>query len=861
MNVTHLLVQQSLRHGRQRSLLYRAMRSLMIAGLMSSTNGWMSATATAAIPQCGEPPTSQMVEPAVQVWQDCETGSWNLMVAGIGDSQQRVYIGSIRGVQPATNVSSTRQHSLLEPDDILNASATSKIEFALRVAKHGKDAFSFTFPVGTSICVDVTDPTGLVLVGPNRVPVTAPVDLRTLGSCGHLYLEDADLTDSVAAVTDSDLGEQPFPRISTGPAKPPVSAEQFSKYGMIAVRPNQLEWLSDVQAISPETRGLREHSAFAYQGFLGKPCSQADGMPFAWTGPVTEGCDVYAGHWLYAPGSTLVNPITADAITLRVADATRFNAGRYVVIYDGGPGAFVNAEHAQVTAVDRATNTLTLASRGFKSARKAHFGSVIVAEHVVGNGTGQIDGLWAYNQSTACPRDGRGRQLNAVMAEWLAMNYQKDGRGAISRARLDGILFDTDFAFLGQSGQRSSDVNNDLLVDDGIAPNGENLWGAGLETFYDLLREQVPNAVLIGGVSESRGYASLNGTQLEGWPRTFPFMSATPDYPEIDGRLSVYSIQMHHGRVGPRLSVAENKMPTKVYPSEADPNPAGNSGFRFGFGLMLLDDGYYGQANWHVSDPWWDEYAVDVIPGSASFGQAIASNPQNESAIRRHRGWMGFPLGPRYRVYDPAVFAPERNLSVNGDFDSNLTGWSGTNVTLTQDTASGSPLDGSGAMRISEPLTAAPKLPDAFAVGPKISLVGEVQYTLVFGVRSSSIRTIRVGVAEQTENLSVPDTWSRQVFTFTAGRTGNFPIRFNVGQERSEVWIDSVYLFEGNADVFRRDFDHAVVIVNATPSSQVVDLGGTLQRIQGTGQDPINNGAAVQQVTLAPYDSTVLVRP
>jgi hypothetical protein len=52
-----------------------------------------------------------------------------------------------------------------------------------------------------------------------------------------------------------------------------------------------------------------------------------------------------------------------------------------------------------------------------------------------------------------------------------------------------------------------------------------------------------------------------------------------------------------------------------------------------------------------------------------------------------------------------------------------------------------------------------------------------------------------------------------------------------------------------------------VVVVNATPSSRTVDLGGTFQRIRGTGQDPINDGASLTQVTLAPYDATILVRP
>jgi len=851
-----------LQHETRRTRLHRVMKSVMVVGVLVGTNGWLSANAIAALPNCGAPPKSKMVEPAVQLWQDCSNDSWNLTVAGVGDRTQRLYQGSIEGAQPVSEVNRQVVNALLEPDDTLDISDPSRIRFQLRVANYGEDSFTFAFPSGTPVCVKVTAPSARLLVGPDRTPVTAPVDLRTLGPCGHAYLDDADRTDSVDSPADSDLGQQPFPRITTGPLKRQGTAEQFSKYGMIAVKARWFGWLKDVQAINPQTKGLRIHSAFAYQGAFEEDCGQAAGMPFSTTGPATVGCAVYAGHWLYAPGSVLRSAITASTRTIPVVDATRFNAGRYIVIYDGGPGAFVNAEHVRVTAVNIANNMLSLGERGYRSTAQPHPTGAVVAEHVIGNGDGVEPKLWTYNQSTACPRDASGRQLNAVMAEWLAENYQEDPRGNPSRVKLEGILFDSDFHFLQQSDQGElPDVNNDLVLDNGLSPSGENLWGAGLETFYDLLRERLPNAVLVGGVTESRGYGSLNGTQLEGWPRRFPFMSASPDYPEIGGRLSAYSMQMHHGRVGPRYAEGSNKMPTKLYPSKADPNPTDNSGFRFGFGLILLDDGYYGQQNWHVLDPWWDEYAVDVVPGSTTYGQAIASTPVNESLIRSHAGWMGFPSGPRYRIYDPAAFAPERNLLTNGGFDTDLSGWSGVNVTLTPDTAADNRLDGRAALRIGEHSCYANGLTGAAAVGPKVHLTAGVQYTLAFGVRASAPRMIQVAVAEQTEAFTIPDTWSRQVFTFTAARTGDFPVRFNVGRESSPVWVDSVYLFEGNADVFRRDFDHAVVIVNATPNARTVDLGSTLQRIKGTGQDPINDGATITEVTLAAHDSIVLVRP
>ncbi len=841
----------------QHTKVFNAIRRLLVAGVMVGTNGLLSANAAAAVDACGEPPASGSYEPTVLLWRDCVNDTWNMSVHGGGSAEMLTYVGSVTSPQSADQVVG----SYLELNDIVDNSDPAKVNFTLYANNQGKDAFKFAFPPGAPVCVSLTSPANRLLVGPNRTPVSSPVDLRTMDPCGHSYLEDADTTDSVELVTDSDLGERPFPRITTGSIKQIGSAEQFSKYNMIALKPMRFQWLSEVQAINPGTMGLRIHSALAYQGFVEKdPCGQGNGMPFAETGPATAGCQVFAGHWLYAPGTRLISAIAANTTTLMVADASRFTVGRDLVIYDGGAGAFVNAEHAKVIARDTTKKTLTLERRGFKSTAMPHPAGAIVAEHVIGNGDALEPEIWVYNQSTTCPRDSNGRRLNEVMADWLAANYMKDHNGVPSQVKLEGILFDSDFHFLSDSGHgKTPDVDNDLVRDDGISSTGENLWGEGLNAFYEMVRERLPNLVVVGGVGESRGYTTLNGTQLEGWPQFNLEPGPTPDYQVINANMSAYSVHMHRGLVGPRYSEGLNKMPTKLYPSVTEA-PPDNSRFRFGYGLMLMGDGYYGQMNWHVVDPWWDEYAVDVVPGSSTFGQAITSNPQDESSIRSHSGWMGFPLGPRYRVYDPVAFAPERSLLPNGTFDSGITGWSGVNLSVRGDTAEANRLDGAGALYISRHLQYTKAKSGAIAKSANISVVAGRQYTLAFSVKSSVIRELQVSIGAASQEFTVPDTWSRQVFTFTASTTGNFPVRFLVGRENTEIWVDSVYVFEGNADVFRRDFDHAVVIVNATPNVRTVDLGGRFKRIQGT-QDPINDGATVSEVTVPRYDSIVLVRP
>jgi len=819
-------------------------------------------SAQAAPAPCGNLVYNKATEQGTFLWQDCPAGAWHLRVTAGGASGSS-YTGSLDSTRAFSSISGFS----IENGDLLDVSGAGQVTYRLNVGNVGEDGIDFTQAANATTCVDTGAP---VRVGPNRTLVQSPFDLGTLGACGgtaspgHAYLNDADTTDSIRFSSSSDLGNRPFPRITTGPLKLSGTAQQLSKYSVIAAKAHRFTLMAQVQAINPEIRALRVHCPQEYQGFEDNDaCRTGNGMPFGGTGPATTGCNVYAGHWLYAPGTTLRSAIAANATSVQVDDPSQFIVGRYAVIYDGAPGAFLNAEHVRVTAVNAQTRTLTLANRGYKSTARTHPASAIIAEHVVGNGTTGSDvnpENWVYNQSTTCPKDSSGRQINEIMAEWLATNYTKDPSGKAANVRLEGILFDSDFNFIKDSGHnKRPDVDNDLALDDGFSRTGENLWGNGMEAFYNALRERLPDAVLIGGVPESRGYDGLNGTQFEGWPQR-NIGSSSPDYREIGGRLSNYSVQMHHGIHGPRYSEGYNRMSTRLYPY-GSVVATSNAPFRFSFGLILLEDGYYGQQNSYVTDPWWDEYAVDVVRGSPTFGQAIASNPRNETLARQHTGWLGFPLGSRYRVYDLATFAPDRDLMPSGTFDSQLGDWRSDNVSIRLDTTASNRIEGTGALSISKPLNYEHSDVTASVSSPTVQLTGGVAYTLAFAAKSDEIRSIQIAVGNTSETYYLPATWSRQVITFTPPSTGSYRVKFNVGKYDSPLWLDAIYLFRGNADVFRRDFDHGVVVVNATDSQQTVDLAGTFQRIRGTGQDSINNGATISAVTIAPYDSAILIRP
>ena len=54
---------------------------------------------------------------------------------------------------------------------------------------------------------------------------------------------------------------------------------------------------------------------------------------------------------------------------------------------------------------------------------------------------------------------------------------------------------------------------------------------------------------------------------------------------------------------------------------------------------------------------------------------------------------------------------------------------------------------------------------------------------------------------------------------------GSTRASFLLGREDSEFWLDSVYLFAEDANVFRRDFENGIALANATAQSRTIQVG------------------------------------
>jgi hypothetical protein len=666
------------------------------------------------------------------------------------------------------------------------------------------------------------------------------------------YLEDATPPAKPANPPGTpSMDHHKFPRLMLGDSRISRGAQQnrYAKYHIIGVESSSMNLINEIQKDYPDLVYFRMYNPRETQEYqLNTYCSQK-AIPFEGDAAATGGCKVYPGHWLYRAGKKTTSWTSATATTINVNDAGSFTVGRYVVIYDAPAGSFNNTEHAKIISKNASAGTITL-QRGYKSTPRAHPSGSIVAQHVIGQ-IGDPEN-WAYNLSTQCPRDANGMQINAYSARFLRDTIATSWDGRKTDIKVSGILFDVDYHI--EMTTKLADVNNDLVTDNGFSPTGVNWYGDGMNVFYSKVREYFPNLYISGGTDEARGDGILSGTQMEGW--LTGFRGQPIDYSKIDKQMSDYSYHMNY-QAGPIHSNTLLKQGTQIHPSDGNRHP--NSVARLALGATLMEDGYFGhQTHSGASDTWYDEFGVDVEPNSPSYGQAIPDNPDDVSVSRRHRGWLGMPVGKRKRVYDEK-FAPSNSLISNATFDSNLNSWSGNNVNVSRVTSN--TMDGAGALRASTHTSYQSNIYSAAVRGPSPSLTSGKEYSLTFSARSPVLRQIDVYVGNHKQRFMVGPEWRRYVYTFQATKSGSQRVSFNLGRENTVVFLDTVHLFEGNANIFRRDFENGIAIVNATPSTKTVALGGTFQRILGTQDPSHNNGRTVSSVTLAKYDAILLVRP
>jgi hypothetical protein len=693
---------------------------------------------------------------------------------------------------------------------------------------------------------------------PLQAALFAPLFWVVSATAGPVYMNDANTRTPTDDPTVIELTDD-FPRVLAHEFANDQTTTEYSQYMLIVSKGQNFPQIDEIQTtLSPSTKALRHISGRAYQSWPYKACFVSAGLAFEETtaasqgGPVEAGCGIYAGHWLYKPGTPLVASIDETSTDLLVEDASRIESGQYVVIYDPPAGSFVNAEHARVTSVDEAANSITV-SRAYKSNPHAHPVGAIVAQHVLGQGTNPL--LWAFNLSNQSPLDANGKRFNEFFAEWLGRNLLRYRDGLTTSADIAGVMFDADFYYDLKASE--SDANNDLVLDNGVSSTGENWLGQGTDDFYALVRAELPGKYVLAGNPLSRGYETTHGNQLEGWlDLGNPDFSPTPQYRKVNEMFSRYLFNMSDRATGPALVQTLIKTPTKQYPGDAAAVPATNAPFRLALALALMEDGYFGSHSRLAGHAWWDEYAVITDPADPGFGRAVPAT--DAAAVRANRGWLGQPTGDFERVYDESLFQPGRSMISNGTFDKNIRGWNSKNVSLSSD-KTGS-LDGKGALRASGMITYQPDFGGANVRSKRLTVRAGTSYTVAVAMRSSADREVLVSLGNDSARLPLSSEWRRYVFTLRPTNSGKTTLKFSVGMESDPVWLDSVYVFKGDANVFRREFDRGLALANATPEPKTVVVGPGYRRISGTQDPAVNNGEAVTEVTIPPYDGLLLIR-
>lgn len=427
-------------------------------------------------------------------------------------------------------------------------------------------------------------------------------------------------------------------------------------------------------------------------------------------------------------------------------------------------------------------------------------------------------------------------RLNMTRPE--VADFQADW--AYQRLASNGFIHDglfVDNVFLSQSWQTTDIFGNPVQIDaDGDhvpdAPAAlDSAWRAGVLREIDGIRARMPDIVMVGHAlddTEPRILAAFNGLSIG-----FEAANVLEREQSFGQVLDHWDLWNSSARV-PRLNMEEGSPIDQFaygYDYEpllkARPNAVAfardfQPWMRFALGLSLLRDGWYAYEwgdTWHGNPWWYDEYGVDL---GHAHGPAVPVTP-------------GFDPGP--------------NAIVNPGFESAIAApwglWAdaagGYAATVSRDAATFH--GGAACARID--VTQAPG--EAWRVEFRQdarSLVAGTSYTLSFWAKASASRPVTLASQQNQppwadygldRTVSIDPVWRAYSVSFTANTTASDArIQFLLGAAAGTVWIDDVQLVRRAPDVYRRDFDRGVVLVNGTPDSVTIPLEAGLRRFYGS---------------------------
>lgn len=623
----------------------------------------------------------------------------------------------------------------------------------------------------------------------------------------------------------------------------------IARYDWVIFFPGEEDQVEQVKAINPALLALNATNACEVS-FNPEPDAEpwenqeARRMPAEW--------------FLTQVGATLTEAVNATQTTLKVSAVEITQGGQTYDLFVPDEAAVLDGESVWIESVNRLTKTLTV-QRGYVRPAAAHPAGTRIAAHIT-----FWPGSWLMNLSTQSPK----ATLDAGIGpeSWAEYHARTDAH-LLDDPAWDGLLIDRadpDQSWLiGNSTGRTidPDQSNTLPADYTAFDQG---WNQGLRQYESRLRALVGDETILFVNLGMANYDLLNGNNYEGFP------AEGGDHYGRPWRSTVFGPTANGGYFD---WIAQARQPNltmiETYEDDGGPDPGGDGeydnpcvkpGFvpnyrkmRFGLATALLNDGFFSyeiNTNGHGSLCllWFDEYD--------NAGQG--------------RGYLGQPLGPAVRVL-PELAAP--SLLPGGPMDSqddfdNWELWTDTGYagTVTLDTA----VKHGGAASARVDITQAAGTDwQASLVFEPLALAKGQDYTLSFWARAAAPRPIS---AWAQQNQDPWNTWlDYQAIALTTGwQYVEIPARslgddaqasfnFGFGQAAGTVWLDDIRLQTGSREAWRRDYTNGVALLNATSSTQVIDLHGSFRKLNGPQAPTVNDGALVSQVTLPPLDGIILL--
>jgi len=652
---------------------------------------------------------------------------------------------------------------------------------------------------------------------------------------------------SVETISQSLL---PFPRLGMWWPNPWEQAlEDIARYDFVILFPYMEEFIDPIKKIDPDILILTSTNACELGFNIDDNTEDND-----------EILKIPPEWFLTQVGTILTRNVNSSTTTFHVEKTTVTDGEETFKLFIPGDTVLIEGESVLVKSVDEVSNTL-IVQRGFVRPSSAHSSGTRIAAHII-----FWPNAWLLNLSTMSPK----AIINPEIGEerWDEYNARVAAE-LLSNPNWDGILLDRtdpDQSWLVEGSTARTidpDQSNTLLTD---YSEFDRTWNEGLRIYESKLRNMVGEDKIIFVNWGLDNYNLINGNNYEGFPLDNSDSYNDTWHQTVFGtipKVGSYREWMVKGQ-SPNLTMIE------TYEDDSGPeatsdgsysNPNDDPRFvpnyqkmRFGLATALLNDGYFSyeintNGHGHLGLLWFDEYD--------NAGQG--------------NGYLGFPLDSAYKAVDIHL---GKNILSGGDFEgeADLGKWVSW---YEYDNHAAFLLDRRES--ISNNTSVRIEILETLGVDWEISLSYDqldvsldTEYTLSFWAKADRNRSISSWVMEagdpwrnylEFSYAQLTTEW--QYYEFASVAKNSDPLamfQFALGSETGSVWLDDVKLQEGNRDVWRRDYEEGIVLVNATASSKTIDLNGEFRKIKGLQVPEINDGSIVSHIKLQPYDGIILLR-